>query len=546
MRVTNGMMISNMLKNLNSNLNVMSRKQDELSTGKKVIFASDNPVAAAKILKFKTDIADMEQYAINTRDGQAWLDASESTIAETGQVLQRIRELSVKAANGTNTPSDLLKIKEEVVQLRENLINGANFNFAGRYIFSSHYTDKPLLKADGSYNIPITAQDITDKPVSVYEISSNEFMPIGTHGLSIYGYIPEISEFQNKMPDLQSSGVAAEKSGLKMDFSLIQNYSAGANIEVSVNGTTYTIDKTKLNGSALKPIDLQTVTDAFNSGSNGTNKLSSVADVYFDNNKKLVIRNKTVGTGGTVQLSAFTGVTNPTNVTNLSSPVAMGAMTDLVTGINSVGTAVTSATNLVDADTPDFLGKQFVMTVNGLTKTITIPNDPAITTAAQLDTAVQTQVDNAFGAGQVVVGMANGAPISFTTVTGPGEAEKANIRIQPVKATQNELIKEVNEFIGFLATGDNKGCSNMIKEFDDHLNTLLAVRADIGARGSRLELVGTRISENAITFTRLLSDAQDADMSEVIMNLKNAENVYKAALSVGGRIIQPSLVDFIR
>lgn len=546
MRVTNSMMISNMLMNLNKNLNVMSRKQDELATGKKVIFASDNPVAAAKILKYKTDIADMNQFSANTRDAMAWLDASESTISEMGSVLQRLRELAVKSANGTNTPSDMQKIKEEVTQLKENLISSANFNFAGRYVFSSHYTDKPLLKADGSYNIPITAQDIVDKPVAIYEVSAREYMPVGTHGLSILGYIPEVSDFQTAMPDAGNTGVPAAKSAIRMGFSLTQNYAAGANINVDINGTVFAVDKSKLQANPLAPLDLQKVIDTFNDGVNGTTKLSDVADVYFDSQKNLVIRNKTTGTAGTVTLSNFAGVTNPTNVTNLDAPVAMGSMTDPVAGINAVGTSVTAGSNLTNAQVPSFLGKQFVMTYNGQTKTITIPNDPLITTAAQLQTAVQTQVNTAFGAGAVNVTMADGAPISFATVTAPGDVTKPELRIQPVKTTQPELIKELNDFIGYLTTGDNAGCSNMIAEIDGHLNTLLAVRADVGARGSRLELIDARISENAVTFTRLLSDSQDADMSEVIMYLKNAENVYKAALSVGGRIIQPSLVDFIR
>lgn len=546
MRVTNSMMISNMLMNLNKNLNVMSRKQDELATGKKVIFASDNPVAAAKILKYKTDIADMDQFSTNTRDAMAWLDASESTIAEMGSVLQRLRELAVKSANGTNTPSDMLKIKEEVTQLKENIINSANFNFAGRYVFSSHYTDKPLLKPDGTYNIPITAEDIVEKPVAIYEVSAREYMPVGTHGLSILGYIPEVSDFQTAMPDSLNSGVASAKAAVKLGFNLTQNYSAGANITVNVNGTTFTVDKTKLQGSALQPLDLQKVIDTFNDGVNGASKLSDVADVYFDGQKNLVIRNKTTGAAGSITLSNFAGVTNPTNVTNPDLPVAMASMTDPVAGIDAVGTSVTAGSNLTNAQVPSFLGKQFVMTYNGLTKTISIPNDPLITNAAQLQTAVQSQVDTAFGTGKVNVTMANGAPISFATVTAPGDVIKPSLRVQPVKTTQPEMIKDLNDFIGYLTTGDNTGCSNMIGEIEGHLNNLLAVRADVGARGSRLELIDARISENSVTFTRLLSDSQDADMSEVIMYLKNAENVYKAALSVGGRIIQPSLVDFIR
>ena len=49
-----------------------------------------------------------------------------------------------------------------------------------------------------------------------------------------------------------------------------------------------------------------------------------------------------------------------------------------------------------------------------------------------------------------------------------------------------------------------------------------------------------------VNFTKLMSDNEDADMAETIMNLKNEENVYKASMAGGARIIQPSLIDFLR
>ncbi len=546
MRVTNSMMISNMLTNLNKNLNVMSRKQDELSTGHRVIFASDDPVATAKILKFKTDLADMDQYSTNSRDAQAWLDSSESTIAEMGNVLQRMRELAVKAANGTNTPSDTQKIEEEVKQLRDHLISGGNTNFAGRYLFSSYHTDMELLTKDGKYNIPITAEDLADKPVSIYEVGAKEKMPVGTHGLSLFGFVTEVSKFQDDMPDASGTGMGTQKAAVKVGFDLTHDYSADTTT-VTIDGTAYTVDKTKLNGSATKPLKAQDVLDLFNNADDGSGgALKNHANVYFDNNMNLVIRSKTEGPTSEVTLSAFSGMSSPVNITNPNTPTAMGAVTDTVNGLNATNTTVASGTNFATADIPDFLGKQFVMTHNGITKVITIPNDASITTDAQLKTAVQTQIDTAFGSGKVSVNITDGAPISFQTTSSTSDPITPQLRIQPVKGTESQLIKDVNSFITALDSGDSATLKATITKMDSHLNNLLAVRADIGARGSRLELINSRISENSVTFTRLLSDAQDADMAEVIMHLKNAENVYKSALSVGGRIIQQTLVDFMR
>ena len=78
------------------------------------------------------------------------------------------------------------------------------------------------------------------------------------------------------------------------------------------------------------------------------------------------------------------------------------------------------------------------------------------------------------------------------------------------------------------------------------MNNILRVRADIGARQNRIELTSNRLDSDYTNFTKLMSNNEDVDMAETIMNLQNEENVYKASLSGGARVIQPTLVDFLR
>jgi len=75
---------------------------------------------------------------------------------------------------------------------------------------------------------------------------------------------------------------------------------------------------------------------------------------------------------------------------------------------------------------------------------------------------------------------------------------------------------------------------------------VLTERAALGARVNRLELVEDRLSKSEVSITGLMSKNEDADIAEVITQLKAQENVHRAALSAGARIIQPSLVDFLR
>ncbi len=96
---------------------------------------------------------------------------------------------------------------------------------------------------------------------------------------------------------------------------------------------------------------------------------------------------------------------------------------------------------------------------------------------------------------------------------------------------ENDDLTEMNRDLGLL---ENK-LDGVVKE-----------RAIIGAKVNRLDLQENRLESTSINYEELLSKNQDADMAEVIMELKMQENVYRASLSAGARIIMPSLVDFLR
>ncbi len=159
MRVTNNMLINNMIGYIGNNLKRLEKYQYQLATGKKVAVPSDDPVVAARSLKLRTDVAEIKQYKRNVEDAQAWMEITEDTTGSLIDVLQRTRELIVDAANGTKNPDDLKNVNEEIQQLKEQAIHLANTTYAGRYIFSGFKTNKPLLNSDGTFAINIINAD---------------------------------------------------------------------------------------------------------------------------------------------------------------------------------------------------------------------------------------------------------------------------------------------------------------------------------------------------------------------------------------------------
>jgi flagellar hook-associated protein 3 FlgL len=78
------------------------------------------------------------------------------------------------------------------------------------------------------------------------------------------------------------------------------------------------------------------------------------------------------------------------------------------------------------------------------------------------------------------------------------------------------------------------------------LDNLLKNRAELGAKASRLDMVHKRVIEDRTNFEEILSKTEDVDVAEAITKFKMLETTYRSALGVSARIIQPTLLDFLR
>lgn len=94
--------------------------------------------------------------------------------------------------------------------------------------------------------------------------------------------------------------------------------------------------------------------------------------------------------------------------------------------------------------------------------------------------------------------------------------------------------------------GDREGVRLAIDPLKDGLDEILTLRASTGAKLVRLEATSTKIVDMRLNYTKLLSDTEDADLTKLVTDLAQQETVYTAALQAAAKIIQPSLLDFLR
>lgn len=130
---------------------------------------------------------------------------------------------------------------------------------------------------------------------------------------------------------------------------------------------------------------------------------------------------------------------------------------------------------------------------------------------------------------------------------GPGVTVPVNVTGAEVFGDNSDSVfKTLQDLEAKLLAGDTAGVSAQIKEVDRWLDKNLTVRAEVGARVNRFQLAQTRLEDGFINFSALQTKVEDIDTAKVITELKMQEEVYRSALAAGARIIQPTLVDFLR
>jgi flagellar hook-associated protein 3 FlgL len=110
----------------------------------------------------------------------------------------------------------------------------------------------------------------------------------------------------------------------------------------------------------------------------------------------------------------------------------------------------------------------------------------------------------------------------------------------------SDLMGSMLVLINALKNNDQEGTSIILGSLDDGMQHVLNARGAVGARGVRLSSTDSRLTDMNLNFTKLLSDTEDADFTKTVTDLATYENNYQAALSATARIIQPSLLNFLK
>ena len=170
-------------RTLQSNLSKGSSNMTELylqaSTGKKVIDSSDDPSAIGSIFNSRSAITVSDRYMESIADVQGDMDIVDGYLDSAENIMVRAKEIATSAINGSLSESDLETYANEVEELQTALLDIANAQVDGKYIFSGYAEQTEPFSGD-----PVTYQGTSDH--KMVEISSGQSIQSNLTGDEVF------------------------------------------------------------------------------------------------------------------------------------------------------------------------------------------------------------------------------------------------------------------------------------------------------------------------------------------------------------------------
>jgi len=466
---------------------------ERLSTGLRINSAKDDAAGMAISNRLSAQINGLSAAMRNANDGISLVQTAESAMGQITDNLQRMRELAVQSANGTNQASDRTALNTEFTELRQEIERLAD---------STSFNGVNLLNGPAAINIQVGADNAVSDTTN------------------------RVSIAQTALIDAQTATLGTGSTAIGGSVSQTLTI-ASANV-ADIGATDLTI-----NGTALEAV----------AGATGTGNFAlSVANTIMAADSDIT---------ATVGAATFdTG--NYTDITNVSTTSDYNLNINGVE-IIAAGTATVTAAEMQSA----VEAKQGELAAAGITFTGTTAGtvangDNLVFTRADGGNIQFQEVTAA--AGDDAVGFANGdATLSgvgttntmsvgtvtlasdFAVVVGLGTNNTAGdaLKIGATSGGQSFTAATTSSTaLASVSLTSEANAQTALTSVDTALDTINAARAELGATFSRLDAVSSNLSSTIENYTAANSRVQDADFAVESANLARTQVLQQAGISV--------------
>jgi flagellar hook-associated protein 3 FlgL len=254
MRVTNSMMVQNMLDHLKNNMGDLNDLNEQLSSGKLFQRPSDAPIKVSDSMNYKSQLNRNSQFQRNLNQTENWLNTTESALKSGTEVVQRARELTIYAANDSMTSNDRKMVAKEMKQLRDELIDISNAKLGDSYIFSGQNTEeKPFEVTAGGIDNHVEYKG--DINTISRRLNENVEMDINLNGKEVFkDEIENLNKIYNQLEDPSVSGEDIGNNLSEMDDSINKYAELRSEVGGKLQRTGNVIDRLEANEIHLRTL----------------------------------------------------------------------------------------------------------------------------------------------------------------------------------------------------------------------------------------------------------------------------------------------------
>lgn len=549
MRITNKVMQNNALVNINNNKVAQDMLNTQLATGKKVNRPSEDPIVAIRALRLRSDVEQVTQYLKkNAPDAVSWLELTEGSLKTTVSVIKDMVEQCEKGSSDQLKTEDRKVIIDSLNELYKEVYDTGDSDYAGRYIFTGYRTDTSLsfgTQTEKKYVITEAFDRSALEQETFIDIASGATPPVDLRDLSETTYAngtsPLITENDISQVDYYRFRVAYgnldEKQTDLKDAALnsggtvaINKLDKNGNIVDKAGNAIYKDDGTLVNPSVTATYSAKIMTDP-----------ASAYDYISKNPDDLVL----VPSTGELLMGAniYQEMQKSDDTYTITYSKTNWKSTDL------------RPQHYFKAETLDTLedkdGNKLTINYN--------PDYPQNRTIGQAieyqvgfnqSIQVNTYAEDVYkhGLGRDVLEITDLAN-KLTDIENMKAKLKEMSEDTKYSKDQREAIaldlEAAEKAETFTKDQLQKKFSNYITKMQGYLNGANEALTVVGNRSARLALINNRLTDQKETFDTLKSDNEDADETEVAVNLSSAEVSYEAALMATSSMIQTTLLNYL-
>jgi len=467
----------NAQRNLNHSQSSLATSLQRLSSGLRINSAKDDAAGLAISDRMTSQIRGLDQASRNANDGISLAQTAEGALSQSGDILQRIRELSVQSANATNSSNDRQALNSEVNQLVTELSRIANTTtFNGLKVLDGTYQGQQFqVGADANQTIGVSiggarATDLKNNTVTLESNTASTGLGEAT----------------------AAANASAAGNGVAAQTLTIAGSSGTSNVTVALNDSASTIAANINNVSGSTGVAATASTTAT------LQSVSAAGTISF-----------TVNGGGT-STAISAQISSTSDLTAIATAVnAVSGKTGVTATLNSTKTAVIMS----QADGKDVTLDDFTNSGGGTA---------AVKGAGQLATAV-TLTSGAADSSRVGGTLTLSSSAGFTSVSGTGNT--ANFTGTTAKASASVDMTTVD-------ISTVTGANAALNIVDAALNQVNKIRADLGAVQNRFGTTIANLQGTSENLSAARSRVRDADFAAETANLTRSQILQQAGTAM--------------